>query len=72
MLPAAYELEHCLIKLSSSACKENNFHHDQGFERYPVRNLWILFIWTSSYADGLNFDPGGSFFFLFLLNQLLP
>lgn len=39
VLPAAYALEHCLIKLYSSACKERELHflHGQEFDHYQVR-----------------------------------
>ncbi|KAL8543750.1 hypothetical protein ACS0TY_004350 [Phlomoides rotata] len=70
VLPAAYELEHCLIKLSSSACKENNIHHDQEFEHYPIAEVsksiildWVvaqherILEWTGRAFDLEGWEP---------------
>ncbi|KAL1547598.1 protein unc-13 isoform X2 [Salvia divinorum] len=44
VLPAAYDLECCLIELYSSACEENISHYSRGFERYQIAEISKSFI----------------------------
>ncbi|XP_057764080.1 protein unc-13 homolog isoform X2 [Salvia miltiorrhiza] len=44
VLPAAYELECCLIEFYSSAFKDNNLNYSREFERYPIAEISKSFI----------------------------
>ncbi|KAI3468779.1 hypothetical protein Pfo_025442 [Paulownia fortunei] len=70
VLPAAYALEHCLIELYSSACKENNSHYGREFEPYPIAEIsrsiildWVvaqherILEWTGRAFDLEDWEP---------------
>ncbi|GFQ01344.1 hypothetical protein PHJA_002278300 [Phtheirospermum japonicum] len=70
VLPAAYELETWLIKLYSSACKENYSHYGLELEHYPIAEIsrsiildWVvaqqerILEWIGRAFDLENWEP---------------